>query len=69
MKKRIDIFKRKCVVIDTGTPQCPDDYVQVTDCANNDSVDIEIYKNNKITNYKLTYNELDAIFEALESIK
>lgn len=66
MKKRIDIFKRKCVVVNTGTPQSPDNYVQVTDWSNNAGVDIEIYKNNKTTKYELTYDDLDAIFEALD---
>lgn len=69
MKKRINVFKRKCVVIDTSTSESPDNYVQITDWANGDGADIEIYKNNKITNCELTYDELDAIFEALDLLK
>lgn len=69
MKKRISTFKLKTVVVDTGTENNPDDCVQLTNWVNGDGVHIDVFRGSDTFHYSFTNNELDAIIEALESLK
>lgn len=68
MKKKINKVQRNTVIIDTSFPQQPNNYIQMTEWANHDGIDIEICRRNGTIYYQLTYNELDAIADGIKEL-